>query len=94
MMHRTASLAAKPLVLSMPVMIGLAIAARPHVYAQPPSTNPPIPSAQTAPEPRAGQAQQAEQLKTGQSSQQHVQLIFSPWARYCATGPKEQSFRN
>ena len=36
-------------------------------------------------------AQQAAPAETAQSGQQQVQLIFSPWARYCAKGLTEQS---
>ena len=36
-------------------------------------------------------AQQAAPAETAQSGQQQVQLIFSPWARYCAKGVTEQS---
>ena len=65
-------------------MVALALTGGPHAFAQQPSTNPPVPPAQAAPGPNTGQAQQAAPGET-------VQLIFSPWTRYCAKGPTEQS---
>jgi invasion protein IalB len=92
MMYRTASVAAKTNVLSILAMVALALTVGPHAFAQQPSTNPPVPSAQAAPEPNAGQAQQAAPAETVQNGQQQqVQVIFSPWARYCAKGLTEQS---
>ena len=41
--------------------------------------------------PNAGQAQQAAPAETVPNGQQQVQLIFSPWGRYCAKSPMEQS---
>ncbi len=38
-----------------------------------------------------GQAQQAAPAETVQNGQQQMQVIFSPWAKYCATGPTAQS---
>src|SRR5215469_12332159 len=69
----------------------LALALGPQVSAQQPSTNPPVPPAQAAPGPNAGQMQQAAPAETVQNGQQQVQLIFSPWARYCTKGVTEQS---
>jgi invasion protein IalB len=89
-MYRTASVAAKTGVLSMLAMAALALTVGPHVFAQQPPTNRPVPP-QAAPGPNAGQAQHAAPAETVQNGQQQVQLIFSPWARYCAKGPTEQS---
>jgi invasion protein IalB len=61
------------------------------VFAQQPSTNSPVSLAQAAPEPNAEQAQQAAPTERVQNGQQQVQLVFSPWARYCTKGPTEQS---
>jgi invasion protein IalB len=88
MTYRTASAAAKTSVLSTPAMVALALAVGPHAFAQHPSTNPPVSPAQAAPGPKAGQAQQAT---PGEVVQQQVQLISSPWARYCAKDLMEQS---
>lgn len=90
MMYRTASVAAKTSVLSIRAMVALALTLGPHVFAQQPSTNPPVAPAQEAPGPNAGQAQQAAPAETVQNGRQ-VQLISSPWARYCAKGLTEQS---
>ena len=88
MTYRTASAAAKISVLSTPAMVALALTVGPHAFAQQPSTNPPVLPAQAAPGPNAGQAQQAAPVQNGQ---QQVQLISSPWTRYCAKGLTEQS---
>jgi invasion protein IalB len=89
MMYRTASVVARTSVVSMPALVALALTFGPHAFAQQPSTNPPVPSAQAAPGPNAGQAQQAATAET--HSQQQMQLIFSPWARYCTKGLTEES---
>jgi invasion protein IalB len=88
MMYRTA---AKTIVVSTLAMVALALTVGPHAFAQQPSTNPPVRSAQAAPGPDAEQAQQAAPAETVQNGQQHMQMIFSPWARYCAKGPTGQS---
>jgi invasion protein IalB len=41
--------------------------------------------------PNAGRAQQTAPAETVRSGQQQVQVIFSPWTRYCAKGVTEQS---
>lgn len=89
MIYRTAPVAAKTSVPSILAMVTLALMVGPHVFAQQRSTSPPVPSAQAAP--GAGQAQQAAPGETVHSGQQQVQVIFSPWARYCAKGLAEQS---
>ena len=91
MTYRTASAAAKTSVLGTLAIIALALTLGPHAFAQQPSTNPPVPPAQAAPGPNAGQTQQAAPAETVQNGQQQVQLIVSPWARYCAKGLTEQS---
>ena len=88
MMYRTASVAAKTIVLGMPALIGLALTLSPLAFAQQPSTNPPVPPAQATPRPNAGSTQQAA---PGGTVQQPVQLIFSPWTRFCAKGLTEKS---
>lgn len=79
MMNRTASVAAKTSRLSMPVMVALAVTIGPHAFAQQPPTNPPVSPTQAAP------------AETVQNGQQQVQMIFSPWARYCAKDPAGKS---
>jgi invasion protein IalB len=91
MMYRTASVAAKTSVASIRAMVALALTVGPHTFAQQPPTNPPVPLTQAAPGPNAGQAQQQAPGETVQNGPQPVQLIFSPWARYCAKGLTEQS---
>lgn len=90
-MYRTASVAAKTIVVGTLAMIALALTAGSQAFAQQPSTNPPVRSAQAAPGPNAEQPQQAAPAETVQNGQQHMQMIFSPWARYCAKGPTGQS---
>ena len=85
MTYRTASVAAKARGLSLPAMVALALTVGPHAFAQQPSTNPPVP-----PGPNAGQAQQGAPGETLQNGQQ-VQVISSPWTRYCTKGLTEQS---
>jgi invasion protein IalB len=84
----TAPAAAKTSVLSATAMVALAITVGPHALAQQPSTNAPVPPAQASPGPNAGQAQQAT---PGETIQPQVQLISSPWTRYCGQGLTEQS---
>jgi len=64
-------------VVSILAMATLALGS--HASAQQPSTNPTPPSAQAAP------------AETVQNGPQQLQMIFAPWARYCAKGPTEQS---
>ena len=90
MTYRSASAAAKANMLSTLAMIALAIMVGPHAFAQQPSTNPPVPPPQAAPGPNAGQAQTAPS-ETVQNGSQQVQLIASPWTRYCGKGLTEQS---
>ena len=90
MMYRTTSIAAKISVLSTSATVALAITVGPYAFAQQPSINPPVqPSPRSTP--NAGQVQQTGPGETVQNGQQHVQLISSPWTRYCAKGLTEQS---
>ena len=76
MTYRTASAAGNTSVLSTSAMVALALTVGPHAFAQQPSTNPPVLPAQVGP---------------GPNGQQQVQVISSPWTRYCAKGLTEQS---
>jgi invasion protein IalB len=91
MTYRTASVAAKARVSSLSAMVALVLTAGPHAFAQQPSASPPAPPTQAAPGPSAGQAQQGAPGETAQNDRQQVQVIASPWTRYCAKGPTEQS---
>ena len=81
MTHRTASVA----------MAALALTVGPHAFAQQPSTNPPVPPTQAAPGPNAGQAHEGAPGEAAQNGQQQLQVIASPWTRYCIKNPTEQS---
>jgi len=83
MRYRTASVAAKTRALSLPAMVGLALTIGPHAFAQQPSTNLDVPPTQAAP---AQQGMPGETTPNGQ-----VQVIASPWTRYCAENLTEQS---
>src|SRR5690348_4684664 len=80
MMYRTASVTARAIVVSVLGTVALAFAAGPHTFGQQPA-NPSVPLAQG---PYSKKAQQAASFET-------VQIIFSPWTRYCAKGPTGQS---
>ena len=82
MSYRTALVTAKTGVLSIPAMVALAFTVGPHAFAQ-------QPPAQVAP----GNAEQTQQAAPGEAAQngEQVQLISSPWTRYCAKGLTEQS---
>lgn len=82
MMFRMVSVAAQTGVVSTLVMVALAPAVGSQAFAQQPSST----SAQAAP--NAGRAQQPAPSGT---HGQPMQLIFSPWARYCSSGLAEQS---
>jgi invasion protein IalB len=79
MSDRTASVAATTSLLGIPAIVAFALTVGPHAFAQQPSANPPVPPAQAA------------QGETVQNGQQQVQLIISPWTRFCAKGLTEQS---
>lgn len=91
MTDRTASVTAKTRALSIPAMVGLAFVVGPQALAQQPSTNPPVPPTQAAPGPNARPAQQGTSGETAQNGRQQVQVIASPWTRYCAKNLTEQS---
>jgi invasion protein IalB len=76
MLYRNALVASKVGVLSILALAALALTVETHAFAQQPSPNRPLTPTQAA---------------TGATAWQPVQLIFSPWARYCAKGPTEQS---
>ena len=75
MTYRTAAAAAKASVLITPATVALALSVLSHAFAQQPSTNPPVPST-------PGETPQ---------NRQQVQLISTPWTRYCAKDLAEQS---
>jgi invasion protein IalB len=89
MTHRIASVVANTRALRLPAMVGLALILGPYAFAQQPSTNPPVPPMQTAPSPGADRAQQETSGDTTPDGQ--VQVIASPWTRYCAENLTEQS---
>ena len=60
-------------------MVALALTVGPNSFAQQPSTQPPVPPARVGPG------------ETMQNSQPQMQLISSPWRRYCAKGLTGQS---
>jgi invasion protein IalB len=82
MSYRTASVTAKTGVLSIPAIVALVLTVGPHAFAQ-------QPPAQVG----SGDGGQAQQAAPGQAAQngQQMQLISSPWTRYCAKGLTEQS---
>lgn len=88
---RVAAVAAKVSVLCIPAMVGLTLMAGPGAFAQQPTTSPPIPPTQAPPRESAGQGQQAAPGETAQTGQQPIQVIASPWTRYCANGLAGQS---
>jgi invasion protein IalB len=83
--------AAKNSVLSIRAMVALALTVGPHAFAQQPSTNLPIFPVQAAPKPNTDQPHQTVPAETVQNGHQQVQVIFSPWTRYCAKEPTGQS---
>jgi invasion protein IalB len=90
MKDRAVSVATKTSVVSL-AMVALALTVGPLAFAEQPSTSPPVPPTQAVPGLNAGEAQQAAPAETVPHGQQQVQMIFSPWARYCAKGLTEQS---
>jgi invasion protein IalB len=91
MTHRTASVAAKTRVRNIPAMAALAMTVGGHTFAQQPPANSPIPPRQAAPGLNAGEALQGAPGETAQNDPRPVQLISSPWTRYCSKNPTEQS---
>jgi invasion protein IalB len=86
MTYRTASVAAKAMALSLPAIVGLALTVGAYAFAQQPSTNPPVPPTQAAPNAEQAQGTSDEAAPNGQ-----VQVIASPWTRYCSANLTEQS---
>jgi invasion protein IalB len=74
MTNRTASIAARTIALCIPATIALALVVAPDAFAQQPSTNPPAPPTQPAPD------------ESAQNGQQQLRLTASPWTKYCANG--------
>lgn len=72
-------------------VVAFVLTVGPHAFAQQRPTKPPVQPAHATPVPNAGQAQQSTPVETVQNGQQQVQLIFSPWAKYCTKGPTDQS---
>lgn len=87
-MYRTASVVAKAVVAPMPALFTLALIVGPHAFGQQPLTNPSTSSLHAAPGAIPAQPPQAAPVQT-HNDQQQVQVNFSPWAKYCANGPKE-----
>ena len=89
MRYRTALVLAKTRAVSLPAMVGLALTLGPYALAQQPSTNPQVPPKQAAPEPNAEQAPRGTPGETAPNGQ--VQVMASPWTRYCSDNLTEQS---
>jgi invasion protein IalB len=87
MTSRTALLAARTIALSIMAMAALAVMVGLRAFGQDSSTKPPAP---TAPVPDAAKTQQAPD-EAAQNRPPQVQLIFTPWTRYCAKGLTEKS---
>jgi invasion protein IalB len=87
MSFRTALLAARTITVGITAMLVLAPMVGLHAFAQDSSTKPP---ASTAPAPDAAKTQQAPG-EAVQNGPPQVQLIFTPWTRYCAQGLTEKS---
>lgn len=84
MTDRMVSVAAKTIALGLPAAIALALSMVPQVLAASPPAEPPAPPMQAAPGPDTVSTRQVVPGNT-------VQLIFSPWTRYCATGLASKS---
>ena len=91
MKHRTSSRAAKARALSMLAMAALALTAGGRALAQQPSKNSPAPPAQAAPGPNAGQGEPGAPDDAAQDGQQQLQVIASPWTRYCIKNPAQSA---
>lgn len=89
MMYPTAWIAATSKVPNMLAVVALTLALGFRVSAQQ-SPTPPLAPAQAMPGPNTGQVQQEAPTETVQGGLQQVQVIFSPWAKYCAYGLTEQ----
>jgi invasion protein IalB len=82
MTFRTALLAAKTVAVGVTAAAALALMLGPHAFGQESSTKPP---ASPVPDSDAAATQQAP-VEAVQNGQPQVQLIFTPWTRYCAQG--------
>jgi invasion protein IalB len=91
MSYRTASVRAKTKVFSIPAMVAIALAVGSHAFAQQPTTIPPVPPTQAAPGPNAEQAPLGAPGETVRNGQQQLQVIASPWTRYCVKNLTDQS---
>jgi len=90
MTYRTASVAAKAIASSTATTIALAFTVALQAFAQQPSTTPSAAPAQAAPGPDAGQAYHAVD-EAAKNRQEQMQLIATPWTKYCAKGPSTKS---
>jgi invasion protein IalB len=95
-----ANTSAKTLVHAIPLTLTLAVAGAPLAFAQQPATSPPAAKPRSAKRPKAAghpaeaQQQQAPtppQTQQGQGGQQQVQLIYSPWTKFCLKGQPGQA---
>jgi len=86
MTFRTALLAAKKIALGITATVAFSLVVGLHAFGQDSSTKPPTPP---VPGPDASKTQQApgEAVQNGQQ----IQLIFTPWTKYCAHGLTEKS---
>jgi invasion protein IalB len=89
MTYRTASVAAKTIVLSVPatVAVALALTVAPHAFAQQPSTTLPAAPAQATPRP------DTTKTPPGKAAQNEpeLKLTASPWTKYCTMGLTRKS---
>lgn len=69
-------------------MGALALLVAPHAFAQQSSSSP---ATEAAPGPRSGQTHAGAPDEATQNSEQPLEVIASPWTRYCAKNPTEQS---
>ncbi len=98
---------AKPIALGLPLTIAVAVAVGSPAFAQQPETTPapaakpkparkpakPAPEAQQPAPPAEAPPAQGQQAGPGQNGQQQqqVQLIFSPWTKFCLKGQPGQT---
>lgn len=73
-------------------MMTLVLAVGPHAFAQQPAPHPPVLPTQTAPAPNAWKAHEGTPGEAARNGEQPLEVIASPWTRYCAKKPTEQSF--
>ena len=87
MMTGDAWLATKTAAVAVIAAAALALMAAPHAFGQPSSADPP---ASAAPDPGVAKTQPPPG-DPAQSAPRQVQLVFTPWSRYCAEGLSEKS---